>query len=1231
MKKHPFSILMLIITIPLFALAQNQGLNENFENFTIGSTINSSVVWTSASTDVTLQLVSNPNPSGINTSTKVMRITRAQNSGITIPWNATYRGATSTSYDLSNINTCVIEVKILKTVTGKIGIRIYSDATNFKEIVSPEIKGSQNWQVVRFDFNGQIITPITSNAKLIFQPEKKGDPASSQTDALVVYFDDIKLVSALNENFENFSIGSKTYSSIDWSSASTDVALQVVTNPNKTGINTSEKVLKIKRSQNVSLTDTLWYATYRGATSSSYDLSNVNFSSIEVKVLKTNTGKVGIRIYSDDTNFKEILSPEITGSPEWQVVQFDFTGQISVPITPTAKMIFQPEKNGNPATSQTDSLTVYIDDIKLGLSATKFAFMRQNMVSHISLGANYDLNNWQVTSTINYIASTSNNYWNSMSKTPAASGYIWADHNRLTGNVGWSGQDIRISLERLLSMAQAYGLVGSALYHSSTLLADIQTAMTYIYTTAYNEKTSQIGNWWEWKVGIPLILEKITSILFTELPETIKNGYYSTIRQTIYPNIDYQTYANISSECEVLLYLGALSNNINDIAKGLTYINKAFIDTTSIAGRKKGQAAFVTQWQLQSNGPNYSNLTLKEGLYDDGTFIQHFAIPYIGTYGSVILQSAANFSSTLDGTGLGLTTALKSTLVRWIDGAFLPSLYEGEMMNLFTGRINYVNPHSTGKTILLNTVLAANLFATTDNARIKSICKRMLMNDSYWNNQYDGLSLPMMPVIQSFLTDNNITASTNQSFSKVFSAGDKVIHNRPDYRFGISMSSSRIGKFESINGDNPCGWYLGDGMTYIHNSDRNQYVDYFASVDPYRLPGTTVDPVTRTLVSVVGAVGDGNYGFFGVPSNAKDWVGGTSLRNIYSVAGMDLVGEVSSLKAKKSWFMFDNEIVALGAGISLTDARAPMTIIENRSPLGKTNSKTIPILTIDNIVKSTAKDWSEDIVSPKWACLEGTGGYYFPQNYTVTASRDQNGFTQMLINHGISPTNDNYSYVLLPNATIQITASYAASQEVQILSNTKDIQAVKETKLNILGANFWIAGQIDILKSSNPASVMLQVSKDTIYFSVSDPTWLQTSLALTINGNYIVGAGTDASITATISGQKTNITVNVTDKMGKSQNAVLISTIPNSLVNEVLADNKIICYYSSMNHSLNLNNLPALTCTVSLINAFGIQCEKFHTNKSNDSFDISRLNSGIYLVFCVSDSGKEYAGKIIIN
>ena len=77
----------------------------------------------------------------------------------------------------------------------------------------------------------------------------------------------------------------------------------------------------------------------------------------------------------------------------------------------------------------------------------------------------------------------------------------------------------------------------------------------------------------------------------------------------------------------------------------------------------------------------------------------------------------------------------------------------------------------------------------------------------------------------------------------------------------------------------------------------------------------------------------GNYGLFGIPVNAQDWTGGASLNGTYGVAGMHLVSEIGSLEARKSWFMFDDEVVALGAGISMTEERAAETIIENRNSL----------------------------------------------------------------------------------------------------------------------------------------------------------------------------------------------------------------------------------------------------------------------------------------------------------
>jgi hyaluronate lyase len=54
----------------------------------------------------------------------------------------------------------------------------------------------------------------------------------------------------------------------------------------------------------------------------------------------------------------------------------------------------------------------------------------------------------------------------------------------------------------------------------------------------------------------------------------------------------------------------------------------------------------------------------------------------------------------------------------------------------------------------------------------------------------------------------------------------------------------------------------------------------------------------------------------------------------YGVSGMQLAYSTGTLTAKKSWFMFDNEIVALGAGITSTESAAIETTVENRRIAG---------------------------------------------------------------------------------------------------------------------------------------------------------------------------------------------------------------------------------------------------------------------------------------------------------
>jgi hyaluronate lyase len=164
------------------------------------------------------------------------------------------------------------------------------------------------------------------------------------------------------------------------------------------------------------------------------------------------------------------------------------------------------------------------------------------------------------------------------------------------------------------------------------------------------------------------------------------------------------------------------------------------------------------------------------------------------------------------------------------------------------------------------------------------------------------------------MNDSSVTPLSELVQNKVFAGMDRIVHLRPGFGFGISMSSNRVANYESINGENLKGWHTGNGMTYLYNGDLTQFnKDYWPTVNSLRLPGTTTD---------------GSQGAKNRYLSPKTWVGGSSVNGLYGTAGIELDMDNSTLTGKKSWFMFDNKIVALGAGITANDSRNVETIVE---------------------------------------------------------------------------------------------------------------------------------------------------------------------------------------------------------------------------------------------------------------------------------------------------------------
>jgi hyaluronate lyase len=401
--------------------------------------------------------------------------------------------------------------------------------------------------------------------------------------------------------------------------------------------------------------------------------------------------------------------------------------------------------------------------------------------------------------------------------------------------------------------------------------------------------------------------------------------------------------------------------------------------------------------------------------------------------------------------------------------------------------------------------------------------KQWILTDTTYPDYKQGLSLYDIRLIEALMGESSIAPRGELIKNHLYASMDRAVHLRPGFGFGIAMFSDRISAFEFGNNENTKGWYTGVGATSLYNNDLTQFSGgYWPTVDSFRLPGTTTDGSEGALK---------NWQFY---RNPKNWAGGSSLDEKYGAVGMDYsLAETtgSSLQGKKSWFLFDDEIVALGAGITSTDDRKVETIVENRMLRDSGDNRLI----VDGKIKSGQLGWSETMSKVRWANLEGNVpgsdiGYVFPKNADIYGLRESrtgswkeinpagsadpltSNFLSLAFEHGSQPQGAIYSYILLPNKNAAETEYYSQHQDAIILKNTADVQAVKEKRLHITSVNFWNPGSAEEITSQNPASVILEKQRGEWTLAVSDPTQSQHSITLELNQPGLTVLSSDPSV-----------------------------------------------------------------------------------------------------------------------
>lgn len=316
---------------------------------------------------------------------------------------------------------------------------------------------------------------------------------------------------------------------------------------------------------------------------------------------------------------------------------------------------------------------------------------------------------------------------------------------------------------------------------------------------------------------------------------------------------------------------------------------------------------------------------------------------------------------------------------------------------------------------------------------------------------------------------------------------------RPNWFTSVRMYSTRNYNMEvPYNSEGLLNHHRGDGTNHISLTG-DEYYDIAPVFDYQKIPGTTTmqkpaltapDEIQKLgLTDFVGAVTDGLYG----------------------AVAFDFKSPHDPLCARKAWFFFDDEYVCLGAGIS---GKSELPVVTTLNQCLLRSDVTISSGNKKSVIAKGEKEF-ENI---DWVFQDGVG-YTFPKPSTVNIRNMETTGSWWIVNkqndspkgevkmdvfklwfnHGDRPSDASYEYIVVPATSVEKMEQNNSKNNIEMLSNTPEVQAVKNLGLNICQVVFYKTGDIQVsgkfkLISDNPGIVMLKMEGEKLSeISVSDP------------------------------------------------------------------------------------------------------------------------------------------------
>ncbi|OAS22068.1 polysaccharide lyase 8 family protein [Paenibacillus oryzisoli] len=650
--------------------------------------------------------------------------------------------------------------------------------------------------------------------------------------------------------------------------------------------------------------------------------------------------------------------------------------------------------------------------------------------------------------------------------------------------------DLNIIMARLREMAIVVSTPTSPSYTDSKLLSQLVLGLEWIYEHRYNEVCEPYGNWWYWEIGVPIaLLETIIALEGLNMLSTTTTLIEKLLRpvdkyvgdpafhaQWFRPDPPPSTGANLVWKVTAVALSAAIQRDEHKLHTARSALLPVFCYTET-----------------------------GDGFYEDGSFIQHNKYAYTGGYGKGLLHDTARLMVWLHGTQWELPKEAVSLTYQWIKHSFVPLMFRGMLFDMTSGREisrRDTQNHENGHSVITSCLRLSHVLDISDAVWLLSEVKHWILTDTYKSYLYTAPP-DTTKLARLLLENNHIQPAPEEAFCKMFANMDRAVLRGPGFVFAVSMFSNRMYTYESINGENLKGWYTAQGMTYLYNGDLGQYADaYWPTVNPYRLPGTTVTDKLRE-----NGAGKGRL-------STRSSVGGAVLHNKYGAIAMELADRVDEeddvLTGLKSWFLLGDRVVALGSNITNLSPSSVETIIENR----KLGDQGYPIILADGSPICVSLGQVETI-HPRWIHLTGSVpesnvGYVFPKASAVQALREMRqgswrdlnltgstetinrSFLTLWFDHGEATMDcgGDYAYVILPNQTVRQTVRFAERAPIRIVAQDDHCHAVEDEEQGLFAAHFWTNAwhKSGLISCSGRASIVLEMTDTGWSLAVADPT-----------------------------------------------------------------------------------------------------------------------------------------------